>query len=192
MKKILLLVCLSIFVSNLVLAQKRDKWDAVNSVYQNFEYNFSWNLLNDISWTRQATIQKGAVFAAKNTELGVVAYVLASKVDNYDVWKGVEDIKKGFLESFPNTGMALAFTPIFTKCNFCGRHAIRIESAQFYEDDDRVAYNGLLYFTTYIVVERNIQYHISVMINQDVFEGLAEENVKAKDVFFNGWIFSAQ
>ena len=192
MKKILLLVSLSIFVSNSVLAKQIDKWDAVNSIYQNFEYDFSWNLLDDISWIRQNTIQKGAVFAAKNMDLGIVVYVLAFKEDTFDVWEGVEEIKRGFLESFRNTGMSMAFTPSFVKCNFCGKHAVRIETAQYYENDDRVAYNGLLYTTTYIVVDRNIRYHISVMINQDVFEGLAEENVKAKDVFFNGWVFSAQ
>lgn len=181
------------FVCVCTYAQQKDKWDSKNYIYQNYEYNFSWRLLDLVEWTRQQPIQKGAVFAANNLEAGIVAYVVMIKEDKPtpDIWNEIEEIKRGVYSQQGYAGTNNTAT--FHKCSFCGKHAIRVECVTTYPTDDRSSVRNATFYTTYYMVSnRGYVYTIYIMIGQDMKDALDEEGIKVKDLFFNGWHFVAE
>ena len=111
-----------------------ERWDTENCVYSNFKYGFSLTLPNDIAWHLTSGTSKHTVFRIEQPDTEMVMFVNYHPMtdghthtdiwDNYDVFitRVLPEVKK----LTTNNSAETVTNQEYSKCSFCGKHAIKV------------------------------------------------------------------
>ena len=180
MKRILLLLLISMFVLTSSIAQ--EKWDSDNCIYTNHTYNFHWILPSDLEWEKVMPNEKHSVFKATSS-YGMFVFVNVNKWNTGetapDLWDNFDKYKQLYAYSWEKvkerTGGEI--TPLVVEeCRFGGERAIKLIVKQELKDD---VVNETSYGVTYNLHKDRCTWSVSLKCSEAIWNLLSEDDIKA-------------
>lgn len=118
-----------------------ERWDADNCVYSNFKYGFSFMLPCDVAWHLTSGTSKHTVFKIVQPDTEITMFVNVHPLTNIkgDMWDNYNLFVNQVLPTSMNATNANSAEQVNSsrheKCEFCGKHAIKVEYESTLYDD---------------------------------------------------------
>lgn len=164
-----------------------ESWDADNCVYSNFKYGFSFMLPNDVAWHLTTGTSIHTVFKIVQPDTELTMFVNVHPLTNIkgDMWDNYDLFVNQVLPTSMDATNAYSAEQVNSsrheKCEFCGKHAIKVEYESTLYDD---RYDAPIDIETinYVFLHHGALTTLALKTYTDVKDALLEDGIKVENL----------